>query len=151
MIGLRFGHWTVKKKSEIRDKACGVIKYLCVCGCGQEKLVRGTALRRVESTHCGCGTGILTHDRKYSREYKSYVAMKNRCNNPKATGYEYYGGRGIVVCDQWMESFQNFHKDIGDRPEGTTLDRINTDGNYEPSNCKWSTYKEQANNRRIRK
>lgn len=79
--------------------------------------------------------------------YNSWESMKNRCNNSKNVRFKDYGGRGITVCDRWLK-FKNFYKDMENRPKGKTLDRINNDGNYKPSNCKWSTPKEQANNRR---
>ena len=73
--------------------------------------------------------------------------MKRRCKNPKASDYEYYGGRGISICVRWLK-FENFLEDMGDRPEGMTLDRKNTNGNYGPDNCKWATRTEQARSRR---
>lgn len=85
---------------------------------------------------------------KPSTTYNSWAAMKQRCYDPKRSNYAYYGGRGIKVCDQWINSFDQFLADMGERPEGKTLDRIDVNGNYEPSNCRWVTAKEQTSNRR---
>lgn len=87
---------------------------------------------------------------KPSPTYESWRAMKKRCQNPNHKYYEYYGGRGVEVCESWQD-FANFLADMGERPENTTLDRINNDRNYEPKNCRWATRKEQIQNRRDRK
>lgn len=87
------------------------------------------------------------HRAKRSGTYNSWAAMRQRCANDNRPDYEYYGGRGIKVCDDW-ELFENFLADMGERPAGTTLDRINVDGNYEPSNCRWSYLIERQRNKR---
>lgn len=91
------------------------------------------------------------HGMKYSPEYKSWRAMKQRCYYPKAKDYKYWGGRGIKVCDEWLNSFSAFYRDMGKRPSlEYTLDRINGDGNYEPGNCRWASKLEQRSNRRAK-
>ena len=87
---------------------------------------------------------------KISPTYCSWAGMKERCQNPNSNRYEYYGARGIKICDRW-QNFSNFLEDMGERPPGKTLDRINNNGNYEPGNCRWATQKEQIQNRRDRK
>jgi 5-methylcytosine-specific restriction endonuclease McrA len=83
----------------------------------------------------------------HPREYTTYVSMKGRCSNPKVECYKYYGGKGVRVCDRWLASFENFYNDMGPRPPGTTLDRENSDGDYEPGNCRWVGWVEQQSNR----
>lgn len=120
--------------------------WLCRCDCGTEKMIRGEVVRKRQ--HCGCkGRKAERHGMTDTPAYKSWSSMMSRCRNPKAPDYADYGGRGIRVCNRWS-SFTAFHLDMGDRPPGTTLDRIDPDENYEPSNCRWSDAATQAANKR---
>jgi hypothetical protein len=104
----------------------------------EKELLRRIAMAERNSKHGMTGTP----------EYHSWVGMIQRCHNPKATGYHNYGARGISVCERWRNSFSSFHDDMGPRPPGTSLDRINNNGNYEPGNCRWTTASEQKRNSR---
>jgi len=95
--------------------------------------------------------GNQTHGMSSSPEYRAWRTMISRCKNPNASAYKNYGGRGISVCQRWVESFENFLSDMGRRPSGLSIDRINNDGNYEPGNCRWATRTEQARNSRMAK
>lgn len=94
-------------------------------------------------------TRAARHGMYGTATHKSWANMRKRCLYPHSNRYQYYGGRGIKICDQWLDSvqgFKNFLKDMGERPAGKTLDRIDNDGNYEPTNCRWATYSEQVRN-----
>ena len=138
MIGKRFGKWTVIKESPKPKQECKY--YLCECDCGNRIVVSGTSLRLGKSTRCR-ECAFYKHGMVDTPIYKIWGGMRSRCNNPKVKIYKYYGGRGIKVCSRWND-FKNFYKDMGDRPPGLQLDRINNNGGYEPSNCKWVTSKE---------
>jgi len=121
-------------------------KWLCKCDCGNHIVLCTNVLTKGNTKSCGCLR--KANDIYKSKEYQSYKAMKERCNSKTHHAYKNYGGRGITICKRWLDNFENFYNDMGKRPAGTSLDRINNNGNYEPNNCKWSTPKEQNNNRR---
>jgi hypothetical protein len=137
--------------------------WLCRCDCGIERFFEGSKLKRGRTCSCGCaaraallaparlpryGAGI-EKDPAIKRTYSSWSSMKDRCTNPKNVGWHNYGGRGITVCARWLKDFGVFLSDMGLRPEGLTLGRIDNSGNYEPKNCSWQTRMEQANNTRV--
>ncbi len=155
LSGQKFGDWTVL---EFYDKVIKYgkniyIRYLCECACGNISVVYAYSLRKkVRGTKsCGChinGEWNKTHGMYGTSEYHSWQAMKQRCYNENKESYSYYGGRGIKVCDRWLNSFENFFEDMGFKtsPEHT-LGRFDNNGNYEPDNCFWDTQEEQANNK----
>lgn len=127
--------------------------WLCACDCGSRIFVKGGALTHGQKS-CGCvqreygHRTSVTHGRSKSPEFRSWDGAIQRCNNPKNKRYDDYGGRGINVYQPWADSFSAFFAYLGPRPSGTTLDRINNDGNYEPGNVRWATKKEQYANQR---
>lgn len=151
LVGKRFGQLSVIEMSSRKN---GRIMWRCKCECGEELDVRGTHLRSGATTTCGCGRASLTiarsttHGYSNRTEYFIWWSMKARCLNKNHKQYSDYGGRGITICQRWLDSFENFLNDMGDRPGKLTLDRIDNDKGYEPGNCRWATRQEQYANSR---
>lgn len=132
--------------------------WLCRCDCGAEKVVILANLRNGSTRSCGCLQRELLAARNQSHghsvggvvspTYHSWTSMVQRCTNPRRDNYARYGGQGVTVAPEWVESFEAFLAHVGERPEGTTLDRIDPFGNYEPGNVRWATPSEQEANKR---
>ena len=156
LSGLEFDRLTV---IEYHHTVNGLSYWRCRCKCGNEKIIRGQCLLSGESRSCGClarelsSTRNSTHNGRKTRLYHVWIDMKQRCTNANQPDYPNWGGRGIRVCEEWMNSFESFRDwalRSGYDPK-LSIDRIDVNGNYEPSNCRWITMKEQNSNRRSNK
>lgn len=164
LTGRSFGRLTVVERAENRGRH---IYWLCVCECGTTRTVKGDHLKSGGSQSCGCRLSDSARERAArsamptrtthghgsaragtrSGTYISWSSMIQRTTNPRNPAWPHYGGRGITVCDRWR-SYEAFLQDMGERPPGLTLDRIDVNGHYEPGNCRWATWSEQRLNQR---
>lgn len=157
--GVRFGMLTAIRLSDDYIKGQG--RWLCKCDCGNHSVVLASNLTRNHTTSCGCHKKAnfkvmnLTHGatanqdtrhKKYLSSYNIWCGMRQRCYNSNSPAYIYYGGRGIKVCERWHD-YSNFVEDMGEKPKGLSLDRIDNNGDYSPQNCRWASNKEQMRNK----
>jgi hypothetical protein len=158
LTGMRFGRLSVIRRDSQRGHK-GYAHFACVCDCGRHSRHRSDHLRDGRARSCGClhvelaSARATTHGdtkgRRYSREYACWRSMLDRCSKPSQESYRLYGERGVTVCERWRESFDNFLGDMGRKPTSShSIDRIHVEGNYEPSNCRWATPKQQGRNKR---
>ena len=154
LIGFRFGKLLVISKGDITKS--GYQRWLCQCDCGNTKAILRSSLISNHTKSCGCNrkssckVNFTKHGKHGTPEYISWQKMKNRCLNPNCKEFKYWGGKGVSICERWMNSFDNFLHDMGYKPTlKHTLDRFpDKNGNYEIGNCRWADKKEQSCNRK---
>jgi len=153
--GDRYGRLTIIQEIETRTYPSGTRKrwFSCKCDCGEMTASSISNLKNGHVSSCGClqresrCVATRTHGKRHTKEYKTWATMKQRCSNPRNHKYPIYGGRGITVCDRWKDSFENFIDDMGECPQGCSIDRIDNDSGYFKENCRWSDATEQQRNK----
>ena len=153
ITGKRYGRWIVIAQADayVSPKGRRQPRWLAACDCGTQRVVRASDVISGKSRSCGCLSidvaieRLTTHGRTHEPAFRSWRAMIDRCTNPKNNGWSTYGGKGIYVCERWM-TLENFIEDMGPRPPGTSIDRIDGSKGYEPGNCRWATPAEQGRN-----
>jgi len=152
LAGQRFNRWLVKTRAP--NSKSGKARWLCICDCGNESILDSTSFTSGNSKSCGCyeiemsRLRFSTHGACRRPEYRIWASLKDRCLNPSDRAYKHYGARGITICNEWRDSFAAFLRDMGHRPAGMTLDRIDNNLGYSPQNCRWTTWQNQQRNKR---
>lgn len=158
LTGKKFGRLLILHYIKVTHNNKSRIKYFCMCECGTKKYIDRCSIIRGKSKSCGClrrettSNSMKDHGMTGSHEHKTWMSMINRCNNKVGENYKNYGARGIIVCERWLESFTNFYNDLGDRPSSKhSIERIDVNGDYTPTNCVWiENTKQRRNNRKQR-